>query len=253
MSKVTRYTFVYSYSILTPYWYIKNLVWNSLLWVMLWGCFQEYYNYKREYYSQTNQINPDSNHKSTANDSHKKKESLLNPLTSSICKKILFRRLRILSWISCNSILTKSCTVSGPSIIQNLNPKPKHTNRNQMIQSIQTTTKICISSRDRKRESPGGALVGSVGVDGGSKRRRRRRRGVGVGGPRSPSRAELGVYMTNSRAPEMATVVTRRVWRVRDRHYSTRTEHPLKPDETKALSLSLSLSLCIQFFVGELW
>ena len=44
-------------------------------------------------------------------------------LTSSICKKILFRRLRILSWISCSSILAKSCTVSGPSIIQKLHSK----------------------------------------------------------------------------------------------------------------------------------
>lgn len=41
-------------------------------------------------------------------------------LTSSMCKKILFLRLRILSWISSNSILAKSCTVSGPSMIQNL-------------------------------------------------------------------------------------------------------------------------------------
>ena len=41
-------------------------------------------------------------------------------LTSSICKNILFRRLRILSWISCNSIFSKSSTVSGPSMIQKL-------------------------------------------------------------------------------------------------------------------------------------
>lgn len=47
-------------------------------------------------------------------------------LTSSICRKILFRRLRILSCISCSSILAKSCTVSGPSIMQNLHSKSQN-------------------------------------------------------------------------------------------------------------------------------
>lgn len=39
--------------------------------------------------------------------------------TSSMRRKILFRLLLILSWISCSCICTKSCTVSGPSMIQN--------------------------------------------------------------------------------------------------------------------------------------
>lgn len=60
-----------------------------------------------------------------------------------MCKKILFRRLRMLSWISCNCILAKSCTVSGPSIIQNLEQSNK---KNWFFLSLSMNTqtiKLC--------------------------------------------------------------------------------------------------------------
>lgn len=60
--------------------------------------------------------------------------------TSSMCKKILFRRLLMLSWISCNCILAKSCTVSGPSIIQNLH-QTKNKNHNFSFWAIRKQSK----------------------------------------------------------------------------------------------------------------
>lgn len=63
--------------------------------------------------------------------------------------------------------------------------------------------------RDTERERvPGGVLVGRIGFYGGSKWRRRRRwrGGFGVGGPGSPSRVELRLYITKFGAPMRKTV-----------------------------------------------
>lgn len=126
----------------------------------------------------------------------------------------------MLSWISCSSILAKSRTVSGPSIIQNLNTKAQINHMNPTIWT------------KKWERVPGGVFVSRIGVDGGSKRRRRRRSGggVGVGGSGSPSGVGLGLYdyMRKFPAPEMATVRTRRGYRIRHRQYSAQTEHNLE-------------------------
>ena len=154
-----------------------------------------------------------------------------------MCEKILLRRLRMLSWISCSSILAKSWTVSGPSIIQNLMKNTTSAYMNQLLIS----TKIL--SLSLSHILPSGVFVSRIGVDGRSKRRRRRRRGrrVGIGGGSgSPwSGVELRLYMRKPTAsPVMDTVRTRRVYRIRHRQCSDHT-------------LSLSLSLCVQFNFGS--
>ena len=164
-----------------------------------------------------------------------------------MCEKILLRRLRMLSWISCSSILAKSWTVSGPSIIQNLMKNTTSAYVNQLF--ISTKILSLSLSLSLSHILPGGVFVSRIGVDGRSKRRRRRRRrgrrvGIG-GGSGSPwSGVELRLYMRKPTAsPVMDTVRTRRVYRIRHRQCS---------DHTLSLSVFSSI-LVVEFRSGVEW